>query len=265
MTRIAIFAAVALLALTGAAYSTASPAHHHGAPKPTIVLVHGAWADSSSWAGVVRRLQARGYTVDVPPNPLRSLQGDSDSLRAFLGTISGPVVLVGHSYGGAVITSAATGNTNVRALVYINGFAPDTGESVVQLASERPGSALGGDPTQVFDFVPLPGGDADLYIKQSLFPSAFANDLPPRTAAVLAATQRPLTGSAANTPLSGEPAWKTIPSWYLVGTADHVIPPDEQRFMAKRAHARTVEVRASHLSMLSRPEAVTKLILDAAR
>jgi pimeloyl-ACP methyl ester carboxylesterase len=250
------------LVLTVAPRSTAAPAHH-GGPKPTIVLVHGAWADSSSWAGVVRRLQDRGYTVDVPPNPLRSLQGDADSLRAYLATVSGPVVLVGHSYGGAVITNAATGNAGVKALVYINAFAPDEGESVVQLATARPGSAIGGDPAQVFDVVPLAGGDVDLYIKRAVFPHAFANDLPPRTAAVLAATQRPVTGSAVGAP-SGPPAWRTISSWYLVGTADNVIPPAEQRFMARRAGARTVEVRASHLSMISRPREVTKLIVDAA-
>jgi pimeloyl-ACP methyl ester carboxylesterase len=148
----ALIAAALMLSLV--LFSTGARAAESSPSSPTIVLVHGAFADSSSWADVVRRLQARGYTVDVPPNPLRSLQGDSDYLRAFLGTISGPVVLAGHSYGGAVITSAATGNKNVKALVYVNGFAPDTGESVVQLASERPGSALAGDPTQVFDFVP---------------------------------------------------------------------------------------------------------------
>jgi pimeloyl-ACP methyl ester carboxylesterase len=254
-------AAAAFLIPAVAARSTAAPTHH-GAPKPTIVLVHGAWADGSSWADVVRRLQDRGYTVRVPPNPLRGLHGDADYLRAYLGTISGPVVLAGHSYGGAVITNGAT--DNVKALVYVNGFAPDEGESVVQLATERPGSAIGGDPAQTFDVVPLAGGDVDLYIKRDLFPSAFANDLPHMTAAVLAATQRPVTGSAVGTP-SGPPAWKTIPSWYLVGTADKVIPPAQQRVMATRAHAETVEVRASHLSMLSRPREVTRLILDAAR
>ena len=231
------------------------------------MLVHGAWADGSSWAAVVRRLQERGYTVSVPANPLRSLYGDADYLRAYLGAVDGPVVLAGHSYGGAVITNAATGNEAVKALVYVNGFAPADGESVVHLATERPGSAIGGDPAQTFDVVPhpeAPPGDVDLYIKRDLFPSAFANDLPRRSGAVLAATQRPLTGSAAGTS-SGPPAWKTIPSWHLVGTADKVIPPAQQRFMAGRARAETVEVKASHLSLLSRPGDVTRLILDAAR
>ena len=231
--------------------------------KPTIVLVHGAWADSASWSKVVRRLQAQGYTVDVPPNPLRGLATDAAYLASYVNTITGPVVLVGHSYGGAVITNAATTTPNVKALVYVNAFAPDQGESILQLVSAQPGSALAANPADVFDVVPLSGG-ADLYIKQSRFPQAFANDLPATKAAVLAATQRPLAANAVSE-ISGVPAWRTIPSWYLVGTADRVLPPAEQRFMAARMHAQTVEVDASHLSMISQPEQVTKLILDAAR
>lgn len=231
--------------------------------KPTVVLVHGAWADSSSWSKVVRRLQTQGYTVDVPPNPLRGLASDSAYVASFLNTISGPVVLVGHSYGGAVITNAATSTPNVKALVYVNAFAPDQGETILQLVIAQPGSALAGNAGDVFNIVPFAGG-ADLYIKQSVFPDAFANDLPAKKAAVLAATQRPLAASASSEP-SGPPAWKTIPSWYLVGTADHVLPPAEQKFMATRMHAHTVEVDASHLSMISQPEQVTKLIVDAAK
>jgi pimeloyl-ACP methyl ester carboxylesterase len=252
-------------AATGGASSAAKPAH--GA-LPTVVLVHGAWADGSCWTGVIERLQRAGYPVDVPPNPLRSLTGDSATIADYLSTRTGPIVLVGHSYGGAVITNAALGNPNVTALVYINAFAPAAGENVVQLATEQPGSAIGAaDPTTVFTFVPYPGapaGDVDLYILPSLFPHAFANDLPARTGATLAATQRPLTYSASGQ-ASGTPAWQTIPSWYLVGTADNVIPPAEQRIMARRANAHTVEVRASHLSMISRPDAVTDLIVRAAR
>jgi pimeloyl-ACP methyl ester carboxylesterase len=233
--------------------------------KPTVVLVHGAWADSSSWAKVVRRLQQGGYTVEVPANPLRGLTSDSAYLASYLDTISGPVVLVGHSYGGAVITNAATGDSDVKALVYIDAFVPDEGETVVRLATAEPGSAIGGDPATVFDAVPIPGstGDVDLYVKKTVFPDAFANDLPRKTAAVLAAVQRPVAFSALVTP-SGAPAWETIPSWYFVGTLDRVLPPAAQRFMAERADAVTVEVRASHLPMVSRPSAVTRLILDAA-
>src|SRR6266545_3714146 len=179
---------------------------------------------------------------------------------------AGPVVLVGHSYGGAVITNAGATDPDVRALVYINGFAPDQGENVLQLANAQPGSELSGDPTTKFDFVVYPGapsGDFDLYVKQAVFPHAFANDLPAGTGAVLAASQRPITLSGALEP-SGPPAWKTIPSWYLVGRADNVIPPAEQRVMATRAGAKTVEINAGHLSMLSRPAAVTYLIESAA-
>jgi pimeloyl-ACP methyl ester carboxylesterase len=259
-TTTALVGIVALLLLAASAQSAST--QHVDGPKPTIVLVHGAWADSSSWSDVARRLQQEGYTVDVPPNPLRGLASDSAYIAAFLSTISGPIVLVGHSYGGAVITNAATGMAAVKALVYVNAFAPDQGENLLQLVGAQPGSALAADPAQVFNVVPF-GTGADLYVKQSGFPDAFANDLPAKQAAVLAATQRPLAANAAAEP-SGPPAWKTIPSWYLVGTADHVLPPAEQRFMAARAHAHTVEVDASHLSMISRPENVASLIATAA-
>jgi pimeloyl-ACP methyl ester carboxylesterase len=234
---------------------------------PTIVLEHGAWADGSSWDGVVRRLQAEGYTVDVPPNPLRGLASDATYLADFLKTVSGPIVLGGHSYGGFVITNAATGNPNVKALVYVDAFIPDQGETVLQLAGAVPGSCLGGDPTQVFNFAPYPGApakDADLYVKPNLFARCFANGLPAAEGAVLAATQRPLALSALAAP-SDVPAWKTIPSWSLIGTADHVIPPAGQRLMSKRAHAHITEVLAPHLSMVAQPQAVTDVILQAAQ
>src|SRR5438046_446553 len=166
--------------------------------KPSIVLVHGAWADGSSWSRVVGLLQVQGYTVYVPPNPLRGLASDSAYIASFLQSITGPIILVGHSYGGAVITNAATGNPNVKALVYVDAFAPDEGESLASLSSVPPPpgqspSCLAGDPTKVLNFVPLTGGDVDLYVKPSLFPSCFANDLPPNEGAVLASTKRPST------------------------------------------------------------------------
>jgi pimeloyl-ACP methyl ester carboxylesterase len=275
LRSLAVVAALAVTAVVGpsaigsSAIGSAATNPHaapatHSAPKPTVVLVHGAWADSSSWDGVVERLQHDGYTVDVPPNPLRGLAVDSAYIAAFLHSIAGPIVLVGHSYGG-VITNAATGNPNVKALVYIDAFAPDQGETVFQLAGAQPGSAVAvADPTTVFSLVPVPGGDVDLHVLPSVFPGAFANDLPARTAATLAATQRPFALSAGSEP-SGVPAWRTIPSWYLVGTVDNVIPPAERRVMAKRAHAHTVEVRASHLSMISQPGAVTGLVESATR
>src|SRR5256884_4421660 len=231
--------------------------------KPSVVLIHGAWADGSSWSRVVSLLQTHGYTVYVPPNPLRGLTSDSAYIASFLQTITGPIILVGHSYGGAVITNAATGNPNVKALVYVDAFAPDQGESLASLSSVPPPpgqspSCLSGDPTTVFNFVPLTG-DVDLYVKPNLFPSCFANDLPSKEGAVLASTQRPFALSALPQP-SGVPAWKTIPSFYLVGTIDNVIPPFAQLFMAQRAQATIVQVRAGHLSMISHPEAVADLI-----
>ena len=238
----------------------------------TIVLVHGAWADGSSWNGVTSRLQADGYTVWVVPNPLRGLSSDAAYVASILNTIPGPIILVAHSYGGAVITNAATGNPNVKALVYIDGFAPDEGETGLQLAAmpPPPGASLScvlGDPSTLFNMVPYPGaptGDVDLYIKPELFPSCFANTLAAKEAAVLAASQRPIVFSALAEP-SGTPAWKTIPSWYLVGTLDNVIPPYLQIFMAERANAQIVQVKAPHPSMISNPKAVSDLIETAAR
>jgi pimeloyl-ACP methyl ester carboxylesterase len=235
----------------------------HGG-KPTVVLVHGAWADSSSWAGVVTRLQSDGYTVLAAPNPLRLLSGDAAFLRDFLATIPGPVVLVGHSYGGAVITNAATGNANVKALVYVDAFAPDEGETVNSLVGAT--SALAGDPAALFDIRPYPGapeGDADVYLKPTVFTHSFAQDLTHREALMLAATQRPLTLAAGNEP-SGEPAWRTTPSWYLLGTQDKIITPTAQKAMAHRAGSHITKVRASHVSLISHPGAVTKLVEAAA-
>jgi pimeloyl-ACP methyl ester carboxylesterase len=178
------------------------------------------------------------------------------------------MVLVGHSYGGAVVTNAATGNPNVIALVYVDAFAPDQGETVVQLASAEPGSALAvADPSTVFSFAPYPGappGDVELTVLPNVFPTAFANDLPRSEAAVLAATQRPVALSALNEP-SGLPAWKNIPSWYLAGTIDKVLPIAEQRAMAVRAGSHLTVVRAGHMSMVSKPGAVESTIVDAAK
>lgn len=231
--------------------------------KPTVVLVHGAWADGSGWNRVVARLQRHGYPVRVPPNPLRSLPTDAATVANFLSTIPGPIVLVAHSYGGAVITNAATGDPDVKALVYVDAFAPDQGETILPLVGAD--SVLNENPTTVFDPVPYPGappGDVDLYLQQPVFLESFANGIPTRAAMLLYATQRPLTFSAGNQP-SGVPAWKTIPSWYLLGTRDQIITPTAQRFMAERAQSTIVEVKAGHLSMISDPAAVTKLITQA--
>jgi pimeloyl-ACP methyl ester carboxylesterase len=237
---------------------------------PAIVLVHGAWADASGWSAVILRLQDDGFTVYAPPNPLRGLPQDADYLRDFLTqnpALAGqPVVLAGHSYGGAVVTNAATSDPRVRALVYVDAFIPDLGETIGQLAGAQPGSCLLGNPADIFDSAPYPGGqagDVDLYIKQSLVPGCFANGLSPREAAVIAVTQRPLPASAFAEP-SGPPAWKTIPSWAVIGTADQVIPPAELTFMAKRAGAQITEVNAGHLSMIADPRTVAEVIEQAA-
>lgn len=228
-------------------------------PKPTIVLVHGAWADSSGFDRVVRNLQADGYDVVAVANPLRSLATDSEYLASVLATIEGPIVLAAHSYGGMVMTNAATANPNVKALVYIAGFAPDEGDSVGSLLALNPGSLLGPD---ALVFRPYPGG-VDAYIGADVFHEAFAGDLSAETAAAMAATQRPIDPHVLEEP-SGPPAWATIPSWYLVATEDHTIPPATQRFMAERAGATVMEVESSHVAMTSQPGRTTHLIEAAA-
>ncbi|MBN9682607.1 MULTISPECIES: alpha/beta fold hydrolase [unclassified Corallococcus] len=231
--------------------------------KPTIVLVHGAFADASGWADVIKRLQRQGYTAHAFANPLRSISGDAEYLRYFLGTLTGPVVLVGHSYGGAIITNAANGNPSVRALVYIAAYALDEGESISEA------NTLGGGHSELGEHLvlrPFPGGgssDADAYIDPAFFQELFAADLREKDAAVGAASQRPAAVSVFNEP-SGPPAWKVIPSWYMVARDDNTIPPEAERFMARRARAHTVEIRSSHVAMISHPEAVTELIFKAA-
>ena len=237
---------------------------------PTIVLVHGAWADSGSWNAVTALLQAAGYTVDAPPNPLRGLPQDSAYQHDFLTqnpALAGQsVVLVGHSYGGEVITNAATGDSQVKALVYDDAYLPAKGEDLKDLTT--PGSCFYvQDLSNVFNFVPFPGapsGVADAYVKPSVFPGCFANGLPASEAAVLAATQRPLASSTF-TDQSGAPAWKTIPSWDVIGLNDNIVTPAEQLFMAKRARAHITEINAPHLSMISNPGVMASVIIQAAQ
>ena len=249
---------LALLAVPFAAGSAASSNTTSGT-KPTIVLVHGAWADSSGWNDSVKKLQEKGYTALAVANPLRGLQTDSAYLSSVLDTISGPIVLVGHSYGGMVLTNAATGNGNVKALVYIAAFAPDEGEKQIDLIVKNPGSEIG---PNTLTFRPYPGG-LDSYINPSDFRRIFAHDVSVSTAAAMAATQRPFEISTLEE-VSGPAAWKSIPSWYLIATEDRAIPPVTQRFMAERAGATIAEVGSSHVPMNSRPSAVTDLILQAA-
>jgi pimeloyl-ACP methyl ester carboxylesterase len=265
--RLALAAGAALAAIPTAAFastgshSQAAGSHRYSAPKPTIVLEHGAWADGSSWDGVITRLQKDGYTVDVPPNPLRGVSSDSAYLASYLASVSGPVVLVGHSYGGFVTTNAATGDRNVRALVYVDAYVPAQGETINSINAQFPGSQI---TPAALNFVASPGGVTDAYVNQAMFGGIFANDLPASEAAELAATQEPIAASALTEP-SGPPAWATIPSWDVIGTADHAIPPAAQAFMAARAHATVTKVDASHLSMISHPGVVTSVIEQAAR
>ncbi|MEJ3742765.1 alpha/beta hydrolase [Actinomycetes bacterium KLBMP 9797] len=246
----------AAVPLTGAGVASAAS---RTAPKPTVVLVHGAFADASGFTELAKRLQRKGYPVLAPANPLRGVDADAAYVRSVLSTVSGPVVLVGHSYGGFVITNAATANPNVKALVYVAAFAPDAGDTVETLSAKFPGSRLGPD---ALDIRPHPSG-ADGYIKLPLFHEVFCADLPAATAAAMAVSQRPADVATLRQP-SGEPAWKSIPSWTLVAKDDQVIPAATQRFMAQRAGARVVEVRASHVAMTSKPDATLALILQAA-
>ncbi|WP_238008536.1 alpha/beta fold hydrolase [Dactylosporangium sp. AC04546] len=232
----------------------------HRRPEPTVVLVHGAFADASGWHGVAAELARAGYPVIAPPNPLRGVAADAAYLASILATLSGPLVLVAHSYGGMVISNAATGNANVKALVYVAAFAPDEGDTVPGLQYRYPGSQV---TPEALDFRPHPTG-ADAYIKKELFRDAFAGDLPKATASLMWAGQRPLNASTFEEP-SGVPAWRTIPSWYLAARNDHVIPVAAQRFMAQRAGSRVTEVAASHVAMMSQPVATVDLIMRAAR
>jgi pimeloyl-ACP methyl ester carboxylesterase len=234
-----------------------------GQTQPTVVLVHGAWADASGFAGQIRALRDRGLRAIGFANPLRSLDGDARYLADFLRSLTGPIVLVGHSYGGAVISAAATGNTQIKALVYFSGWMPDEGESIAQVFERHAEGSLVGAAIRPLPVTSPDGSDGvDLYLDIEQFHAAFAADVDRGTSDVMAAAQRPWTGAAFNEP-SGPPAWKTLPSWYLLCTEDKAIPAALQRFMAERANARIQEVSASHASMVSQPEAGTRLILQA--
>ena len=261
---VAIAALVIPLSQMASAHTTTRAAAHTtgGGPKPAIVLEHGAWANTASWAAVIQRLQADGYTVYAPPNPLQGLPYDSAFLADFLHSISGPIVLVGHSYGGAVITNAATGDPQVKALVYVDAFAPAPGQTLAQLLASVPGSCAVPANLNVVPFPGAPAGVGDAYITQSAFPSCMANGLPAGEAKVLAADQAPIATIALGQP-TGVPAWKTIPSWAVVGTVDHAIPLPLQLAMDRNAHAHITEVKAPHLSMVSDPGVVTSVILQA--
>jgi len=233
-----------------------------GAPL-TVVLVHGAFADASSWNGVVDRLRARGVQVTAPANPLRGISIDSAYIASVLSQIPGPVLAVGHSYGGAVITNAATNAKNVVGLVYVAAFAPDEGERLGEVENTSKDSVLNAA------LAPLryPTGQGaetatEFAIDPAKFHDAFAADLPAEQAAVMAATQRPIAELAFSEP-SGVPAWKTVPAWVVVATGDKAAGADVIRSMAQRAGATITEVEGSHVIMISQPQAVTNVILSA--
>ncbi|MGY1688111.1 alpha/beta fold hydrolase [Geodermatophilus sp. SYSU D00867] len=231
---------------------------------PTVVLVHGAFADSSSWNGVIARLRRDGHPVIGVANPLRSLHGDAALLRDVLESVDGPVVLAGHSYGGSVVSEAAAGLPQVRALVFVASFLLDEGESTGELTGRFPGNELG----SALRPVPVQGPDGqtvdDLYIEQERFRPVFAADVPADVAELMAVTQRPITGDALADKAT-KAAWRTVPSWTLVTLQDLAVPAGAQRFMAERANSHTVEVDASHAVTVSRPDVVARLIEEAAR
>jgi pimeloyl-ACP methyl ester carboxylesterase len=230
--------------------------------KPTIVIVHGAWSDSTPFNAVEALLNADGYTVTHFANPLRALGADTDYLAAFLQTrTEGPVVLVGHSYGGAVIGGAARSNPSVLALVYLNAFVPEEGETILDLA----GHAGPVDAGALFDTAPFPGDhNVDLYLKPGAFAGGFVNGLPEELAATFFAKQRPITYSALSEPARANQAWKTLPSWYVAGTEDHSIALETQLWMAERAGSTLTTVTAGHLSMAAEPATVARVITEAA-
>jgi pimeloyl-ACP methyl ester carboxylesterase len=233
--------------------------------KPTIVLVHGAFADASSWNGVIERLQQQGYTVIAPANPLRGVAADSAYTASLLAQIDGPVLLAGHSYGGAVITNAATSAPNVVGLVFVAAFAPDAGENLGDVENGSKDSVLNSALVQ-YHYPAGPGGETSIEfaINPALLQEAFAADLPAETTALMAATQRPVA-AAAFSDASGPPAWRRLPSWAVVATGDKAAGADVVRSQAQRAGADIVEVEGSHVIMISQPQAVTDHILKAAR
>lgn len=271
--RRTLLGAASVIALAAAVSTSAAQAHEPAhasstlarSDRPTVVLVHGAFADASSWSGVVERLQRKGYPVRAVANPLRGVATDAASVRAVMDTVEGPVVLVGHSYGGAVIGTAAAGDEDVKALVYVAAFQPAVGESLADLTQHpvaNPAPALPLAPVPITNPDGTPG--ADLYLADDQFRTAFAADVDPQQAAVMAASQRPLSAAAFSEP-SPQAAWTDISSWAVIATQDNAIGADLERFMARRAGSTVLEVKASHAVAVSRPEVVTGVIEKAAR
>jgi pimeloyl-ACP methyl ester carboxylesterase len=253
ITLVLSFALASVAGVLATQPATAQPAPQ--ATKPTIVLVHGAFADGSGWSHVIPLLEKSGYTVTAVQNPLTSLADDVATTKRVVDAQKGPVVLVGHSYGGAVITGAAIGNANVKALVYIAAFAPEANEPVGAFLEKYP-AALG---TAL-----VPDAAGFVYIDRAKFSNIFAKDVSDTEARVMAATQKPISGAIFGQSVES-PAWKTIPSWYLVAQEDQAINPDLERFYAKRMGATTSEIKSSHVPFISQPKVVADLIEKAAK
>ena len=264
--RLLLSLMVGLLTLTGVFAATASatpqPAHHPA--RPTIVLVHGAFADASSWNGVVQRLEDKGYNVVAAANPLRGIGYDSAYIKSVLGQIPGPILLVGHSYGGAVITNAAYNSKNVIGLVYVAAFAPDKGERLTDVEAGSKDSVLN-TALQPLNYPVGPGSKTavEYTIKPTVFHAVFAADLPARQSALMAAKQRPVAAAAFDE-RSGSPAWKQLPSWAVIATGDKAAGSDVLLAMAHRAGAKITKLKGSHVIMISQPKAVADVIISAA-
>jgi pimeloyl-ACP methyl ester carboxylesterase len=231
------------------------------ATDPTIVLIHGALTDASVWNGVSGKLQAEGFITVAPAMPLRGLHTDAEYLASFLDTISGPVVIAGHSYGGSVISHPVIAKDGVKALIFVAAFAPDIGESAGELNGRWPGSKLGDDTAMIRPY----RGGKDLYLRPECFRDVYAGDLAPVTIALMAAAQRPIDTAALSDSFRERPTWSKLPSWAVISTRDNSLPVEAQRFMAHRAKSTATEVDASHASPLSQPEIIAEVIAAAAR
>ncbi|WP_307795119.1 alpha/beta fold hydrolase [Actinacidiphila acididurans] len=264
--RRSAFVGVSLAAAAAFCVPVADAAAHHDSatgPKPTVVFVHGAFADSAGWYGAMDRLRGDGYPVRAASNPLRGLTSDSAYVRQFIDSIKGPIILVGHSYGGGVISEAAAGDPNVKALVYVAALVPDTGETIGDLTARPVAHPVPPLPLQQVA-VTQPDGTpgTDLYIDPAQFRETFAADVNPVQAADMADAQEPANSETTTEPATAA-AWRSIPSWYLVAKQDHALSPDLERWMAQRAGAHTVEVNSSHAVMVSHPAAVANLVEQA--
>jgi pimeloyl-ACP methyl ester carboxylesterase len=229
---------------------------------PTVVLLHGAFTDASGYAGIIRILQGEGLDVRAPMNPLRGLASDADAIKRYTTALDGPIVLVGHSYGGAVISQAAPSVKDLRALVYLSAFAPDEGESCASVQEPFPPSLLASTLMPSPYEAPGASGGPDFFIRIADFHETFCADLPDDVAATMAVSQRPLS-AAAFTENSTAAGWKTLPSWFLVSERDNAIPPEAERFMAERMGATTESIDASHAAFIAQPDVAASLIRKA--